>query len=190
MGAQPEGGRPGQVATFVVLPLVHGMAHTLGPLLRGALADDALRVDAMVSDLGAAAMPGRQRLALRVHTAAASTPTAVLVGAVDRLRVQLQALAGEPPPPPVLNVPSPGCGRADWPDVDGSVLTASTATLQLSVRAANCLATLGVACIGDLLACTETDLLRTPNLGRRCLQEIQAALAERGLVLAAPHRRA
>ena len=55
--------------------------------------------------------------------------------------------------------------------------------LELTVRAANCLKAENVHYIGDLVQKAETDLLKTPNLGRKSLAEIKSILAERGLTL-------
>jgi len=55
--------------------------------------------------------------------------------------------------------------------------------LELTVRSANCLKAEQVHYIGDLVQRTEQDLLRTPNLGKKSLNEIKDVLRERGLSL-------
>ncbi len=55
--------------------------------------------------------------------------------------------------------------------------------LQLSVRAANCLISANINTIGDLVTRTGKDLLETPNLGQKSLEEIQGKLGEMGLTL-------
>jgi len=55
--------------------------------------------------------------------------------------------------------------------------------LELTVRSANCLKAENIYYIGDLIQRTETELLKTPNLGRKSLNEIKEVLAERGLTL-------
>ena len=55
--------------------------------------------------------------------------------------------------------------------------------LELTVRSANCLKAENIFYIGDLIQCTETELLKTPNLGRKSLNEIKEVLASRGLTL-------
>lgn len=55
--------------------------------------------------------------------------------------------------------------------------------LDLTVRSANCLKAENIYYIGDLIQRTETELLKTPNLGRKSLNEIKEVLASRGLTL-------
>ena len=57
--------------------------------------------------------------------------------------------------------------------------------LELTVRSANCLKAENIYYIGDLIQRTETELLKTPNLGRKSLNEIKEVLASRGLSLGA-----
>jgi DNA-directed RNA polymerase subunit alpha len=56
-------------------------------------------------------------------------------------------------------------------------------TLELTVRAANCLKSENIRYIGDLVTRSEAKLLRTPNLGRKSLAEIKNMLADQGLSL-------
>ncbi len=55
--------------------------------------------------------------------------------------------------------------------------------LELTVRSANCLKTENILYIGDLIQKTESELLKTPNLGKKSLTEIKEMLAMRGLSL-------
>ncbi len=55
--------------------------------------------------------------------------------------------------------------------------------LELTVRSANCLKAENIFYIGDLIQRTENELLKTPNLGRKSLNEIKEVLASRGLTL-------
>ena len=55
--------------------------------------------------------------------------------------------------------------------------------LELTVRSANCLKAENIYYIGDLIKRTENELLKTPNLGRKSLNEIKEVLASRGLTL-------
>ncbi len=55
--------------------------------------------------------------------------------------------------------------------------------LELSVRSANCLKNDNIVYIGDLIQKTESEMLRTPNFGRKSLNEIKEVLACMGLHL-------
>ena len=55
--------------------------------------------------------------------------------------------------------------------------------LELTVRSANCLKAENLYYIGDLVQRTETELLKTPNLGKKSLTEIKDVLASHGLTL-------
>ncbi len=55
--------------------------------------------------------------------------------------------------------------------------------LELSVRSANCLKNDNIVYIGDLIQKTEAEMLRTPNFGRKSLNEIKEVLSSMGLKL-------
>ena len=55
--------------------------------------------------------------------------------------------------------------------------------LELSVRTSNCLKSHNIVYIGDLVQKSEAEMLRTPNFGRKCLNEIKEVLAQVGLHL-------
>ena len=73
-----------------------------------------------------------------------------------------------------------GSGRA--PQID-PVLMRPVDDLELTVRSANCLKAENIFYIGDLIQRAENELLKTPNLGRKSLNEIKEVLASRGLTL-------
>ena len=55
--------------------------------------------------------------------------------------------------------------------------------LELSVRSANCLKNDNIVYIGDLVQKSESEMLRTPNFGRKSLNEIKEVLTNMGLNL-------
>ena len=55
--------------------------------------------------------------------------------------------------------------------------------LELSVRSANCLKNDNIVYIGDLVQKTEAEMLRTPNFGRKSLNEIKEVLSKMGIHL-------
>ena len=56
-------------------------------------------------------------------------------------------------------------------------------SLELSVRAANCLENANIKYLGELVTRTEAEMLKTKNFGRKSLNEIKDILAEMGLSL-------
>ncbi|OYV93547.1 MAG: DNA-directed RNA polymerase subunit alpha [Ferrovum sp. 37-45-19] len=71
---------------------------------------------------------------------------------------------------------------AKVPQVD-PILLQPVDDLELTVRSANCLKAENIYYIGDLIQRTETELLKTPNLGRKSLNEIKEVLASKSLTL-------
>jgi DNA-directed RNA polymerase subunit alpha len=92
---------------------------------------------------------------------------------VDQLSV-FAALEGTSTPTEVKPVSAP--------PID-PILLRPVDDLELTVRSANCLKAENIYYIGDLIQRTETELLKTPNLGRKSLNEIKEVLASRGLTL-------
>jgi DNA-directed RNA polymerase subunit alpha len=75
-----------------------------------------------------------------------------------------------------------GAGAASGSAFD-PILLRPVDELELTVRSANCLKAENIYYIGDLIQRTENELLKTPNLGRKSLNEIKEVLASRGLTL-------
>lgn len=90
---------------------------------------------------------------------------------VDQLSV-FAALEGTPAP-----VEKPQAPKVD------PLLLRPVDDLELTPRSSNCLKAQSIHYIGDLIQNTEADLLRTPNLGRKSLNEIKQVLAEHNLSL-------
>jgi DNA-directed RNA polymerase subunit alpha len=68
-------------------------------------------------------------------------------------------------------------------DTFDPMLLRSVDELEFTVRSANCLKTENIHYIGDLIQKTEIELLKTPNLGKKSLNEIKDILASRNLYL-------
>ena len=69
------------------------------------------------------------------------------------------------------------------PPMPDPVLMQLVDDLELTVRSANCLKAENIIYIGDLVQKTEVELLKTPNLGKKSLNEIKDVLAQRNLSL-------
>ncbi len=104
---------------------------------------------------------------------------------VEQLTV-FAALEGAEPSIDVLgtggSVMPIGAGGVRSPQID-PILLRPVDDLELTVRSANCLKAENIYYIGDLIQRTENELLKTPNLGRKSLNEIKEVLASRGLTL-------
>ena len=94
---------------------------------------------------------------------------------VEQLAVFAQLEGGELA---AFDAPSPRGSAAFDP-----ILLRPVDELELTVRSANCLKAENIYYIGDLIQRTENELLKTPNLGRKSLNEIKEVLASRGLTL-------
>ena len=83
-----------------------------------------------------------------------------------------------------------GMAVSDWPPADIDSLSMQAAKLlerldelEMSVRSANCLKSDGIHYVGELVQRSEAEMLRTPNFGRRSLNEVKELLARSGLRL-------
>ena len=81
-----------------------------------------------------------------------------------------------------LAEPGTGLREPEGPE-PAPILMRPVDELELTVRSANCLKAENIYYIGDLVQRSETELLKTPNLGRKSLNEIKEVLASRGLTL-------
>jgi DNA-directed RNA polymerase subunit alpha len=100
-----------------------------------------------------------------------------------RILVEQLAFFAQIDPSPIGSATTTG-GDKPGKDFD-PILLRPVDELELTVRSANCLKAENIYYIGDLIQRTETELLKTPNLGRKSLNEIKEVLASRGLTLGA-----
>ena len=117
------------------------------------------------------------KLMLRVETNGAVKPEDSVALAARILQDQLQLF---------INFDEPQLARDEDKAVDlpfNKHLLRKVDELELSVRSANCLKNDNIVYIGDLVQKTEPEMLRTPNFGRKSLNEIKEVLAEMGLHL-------
>jgi len=85
-----------------------------------------------------------------------------------------------------INFDEPQQHRLDEPQEDlpfNRNLLRKVDELELSVRSANCLKNDNIVYIGDLVQKSEQEMLRTPNFGRKSLNEIKEVLTAMGLSL-------
>jgi DNA-directed RNA polymerase subunit alpha len=124
------------------------------------------------------------KLVMEIETNGAVTPEEAIRSSAQILVDQLVVFTGLQPVDGAGGVyPDPG-GGGSTPQHD-PILLRPVDELELTVRSANCLKAENIYYIGDLIQRTETELLKTPNLGRKSLNEIKEVLASRGLTLGA-----
>jgi DNA-directed RNA polymerase subunit alpha len=129
------------------------------------------------------------KLNLTIETDGTVTPEDALAYAARILQDQLQLFVHFDDSQ-VRAAPSPMVGTAAMPmetqaDTNqlNRYLLKKVDELELSVRSANCLKNDNIIYIGDLVQKTEAEMLRTPNFGRKSLNEIKEVLASMGLRL-------
>ncbi|WP_108259637.1 DNA-directed RNA polymerase subunit alpha [Mangrovicoccus ximenensis] len=117
------------------------------------------------------------KLTMKIETDGSVTPEDAVAFAARILQDQLQIF---------VNFDEPEAARAESDD-DGlefnPLLLKKVDELELSVRSANCLKNDNIVYIGDLIQKTEAEMLRTPNFGRKSLNEIKEVLSGMGLHL-------
>jgi DNA-directed RNA polymerase subunit alpha len=117
------------------------------------------------------------KLSMRVETNGAITPEDAVALAARILQDQLQLF---------INFDEPQTEKAEEQPSElpfNRNLLLKVDELELSVRSANCLKNDNIIYIGDLVQKTEAEMLRTPNFGRKSLNEIKEVLAQMGLHL-------
>jgi len=117
------------------------------------------------------------RLVMEVETNGAVTPVDAVAYAARILQDQLQVFITFEEPKKKLE----GEAKPELPF--NPALLKKVDELELSVRSANCLKNDNIVYIGDLIQKTEAEMLRTPNFGRKSLNEIKEVLANMGLHL-------
>ncbi|MEM6616874.1 MAG: DNA-directed RNA polymerase subunit alpha [Pseudomonadota bacterium] len=117
------------------------------------------------------------KLTLTIETDGSITPEDALAYSSRILQDQLQVFIN-------FEEPERAVVEEQVPDLAfNPALLKKVDELELSVRSANCLKNDNIVYIGDLIQKTEAEMLRTPNFGRKSLNEIKEVLAQMGLHL-------
>lgn len=117
------------------------------------------------------------KLSLTVETDGTLSPEDALAYAARILQDQLQTFIN-------FEEPSEAGRGVDEEGLEfNPLLLKKVDELELSVRSANCLKNDNIVYIGDLIQKTEAEMLRTPNFGRKSLNEIKEVLTNMGLHL-------
>ena len=135
------------------------------------------RVSYKVEDTREGQILDYDKLTMTVETNGALTPENAVAYAARILQDQLEIFIN-------FEEPTKRVEQAETPDLEfNPVLLKKVDELELSVRSANCLKNDNIVYIGDLIQKTEAEMLRTPNFGRKSLNEIKEVLAQLGLHL-------
>jgi DNA-directed RNA polymerase subunit alpha len=152
-----------------------GESKTIGRVVLDASFSPVRRVSYLVESARVEQRTDLDRLVIDLETNGAVEPEEAIRYAARVLMDQLSVFADLEGTPVAVEQPK-------VPAID-PVLLRPVDDLELTVRSANCLKAENIYYIGDLIQRTETELLKTPNLGRKSLNEIKEVLASRGLTL-------
>jgi len=152
-----------------------GETKSIGRIVLDASFSPVRRVSYSVESARVEQRTDLDRLVLDIETNGAVDPEEAVRFAARVLMDQLSVFADLEGTPTAVEAPKA-------PAID-PILLRPVDDLELTVRSANCLKAENIYYIGDLIQRTETELLKTPNLGRKSLNEIKEVLASRGLTL-------
>ena len=166
---------------------------TIGRIIMDASFSPILRVAYKVENARVEQRTDLDKLVMSIETNGAILPEEALRQAAHILQDQLSVFGGlptigaEPPAPAPIFSNTSGVTVEEpvvkpQPPVD-PILRRPVDDLELTVRSANCLKAENIYYIGDLIQRTENELLKTPNLGRKSLNEIKEVLAAHGRTL-------
>nr|WP_230976762.1 DNA-directed RNA polymerase subunit alpha [Pseudothauera rhizosphaerae] len=154
---------------------VSGESKSIGRIVLDASFSPVRRVSYLVESARVEQRTDLDRLVIDIETNGAVDPEEAIRYAARVLMDQLSVFADLEGTPTDIEAPKP--------QTIDPVLLRPVDDLELTVRSANCLKAENIYYIGDLIQRTETELLKTPNLGRKSLNEIKEVLASRGLTL-------
>jgi DNA-directed RNA polymerase subunit alpha len=152
-------------------------SRAVGSILLDASYSPVRRVSYQVDSARVEQRTDLDKLIIDIETNGAVDPEESIRSAARILTEQLSVFAD------LEGTQQPSGIDAKGPTPVDPILLRPVDDLELTVRSANCLKAENIYYIGDLIQRTETELLKTPNLGRKSLNEIKEVLASRGLSL-------
>jgi DNA-directed RNA polymerase subunit alpha len=147
-----------------------------GTLLIDAIYSPIRRVSFKVSDARVGQITDYDKLVMDVETNGVVTPEDALAFAARILQDQLGVFIN------FEDIADDSKRGDELIDINPHLLM-KVDELELSVRSANCLKNENIVYIGDLVQKTESEMLKTPNFGRKSLNEIKDLLGQMGLGL-------
>lgn len=163
---------PGNVRSFA-----DDHSRTIGRIVLDASYSPVCRVSYAVESARVEQRTDLDKLVLDIETNGVISPEEAVRQAARILMDQLKVFASLEGATESVEAPARGTPQID------PILLRPVDDLELTVRSANCLKAENIYYIGDLIQRTENELLKTPNLGRKSLNEIKEVLAARGLTL-------
>jgi len=159
-------------------------SKTIGRIVLDASYSPVRRVSYAVESARVENRTDLDKLLIDVETNGVISPEEAVRQAARILVEQLSVFAALEGAEPVMDLGGApvGLSTGRGPTID-PILLRPVDDLELTVRSANCLKAENIYYIGDLIQRTENELLKTPNLGRKSLNEIKEVLASRGLTL-------
>ncbi|GAA5084959.1 DNA-directed RNA polymerase subunit alpha [Paenalcaligenes hermetiae] len=151
--------------------------HTIGRIILDASYSPVRRVSYEVENARVEQRTDLDKLVLDIETNGVLTPEEAVRQAARILMDQISVFAALEHEEDTFETTERAAPQID------PVLLRPVDDLELTVRSANCLKAENIYYIGDLIQRTENELLKTPNLGRKSLNEIKEVLAARGLTL-------
>jgi DNA-directed RNA polymerase subunit alpha len=152
-----------------------GMKRSVGSLLLDASFSPVVRVSYQVENTRVEKRTDLDKLIIDLETNGTLDPEQAIRRAATILQQQLSAFVD-------LQHASKMGSKEGTQGID-PILLRSVDDLELTVRAANCLKAEDIYYIGDLVQRSESDLLKTPNLGKKSMNEIKSVLVQHGLSL-------
>jgi DNA-directed RNA polymerase subunit alpha len=162
-----------------VRALVDDRAHTIGRIVLDASFSPVRRVSYAVQSARVEQRTDLDKLILDIETNGVISPEEAVRQSARILMDQISVFAAIDP----HDEGGSGIDSGRVQQQIDPVLLRPVDDLELTVRSANCLKAENIYYIGDLIQRTENELLKTPNLGRKSLNEIKEVLAARGLTL-------
>ncbi|MCS6961146.1 MAG: DNA-directed RNA polymerase subunit alpha [Deltaproteobacteria bacterium] len=151
----------------------------IGTIFLDAVFSPVRKVNFTVLDARVGQKTDYDKLVLEIWTDGSVDPKTALYEAAEVLKRNLNLFASDE----VVQVKEQVIEPEQPKQVLNEVLLRRIDELELSVRSSNCLESLGIKYVGELVQLTEAQLLRTKNFGRKSLNEIKERLSEMGLAL-------
>jgi DNA-directed RNA polymerase subunit alpha len=147
-----------------------------GHILIDAIYSPVRRVSFKVSDARVGQVTDYDKLNMDIETNGVVAPEDALAFAARILQDQLSVFIN------FEDIAEEQAGKGEVIDINPHLLM-KVDELELSVRSANCLKNENIVYIGDLVQRGESEMLKTPNFGRKSLNEIKDVLGQMGLGL-------